>query len=80
MHVDFDGYLFMGKLTMPATLRLSNAEQEALRKKCIEINKLLVKQGLMPMKDSELAHKILEKSVPCVQVTQSGELVLECEL
>jgi len=70
----------MEQQKMPATLRLSNAEQEALRQKCIEINKLLVKQGRMPMKDSELAHKILEKSVPCAHVNQSGELVLELEV
>jgi len=70
----------MEQKVMPATLRLSNAEQEALRQKCIEINKLLVKQGMMPMRDSELAHKILEKSVPCVQVNQRGELILECEV
>ncbi|OCX95271.1 MAG: hypothetical protein BFD77_08020 [Pseudomonas sp. CO183] len=69
----------MDKLTMPATLRLSNAEQEALRQKCIEINKLLVKQGRMPLKDSELAHIILDKSVPCVQVNSMGEVVLELE-
>lgn len=69
----------MGQLTMPATLRLSNTEQEALRQKCIEINKLLVRQGRMPIKDSELAHFILENATPCVKVSASGELTLELE-
>ncbi|AOE88318.1 hypothetical protein THL1_6021 (plasmid) [Pseudomonas sp. TCU-HL1] len=50
----------MGNGTMPATLRLTATEQELLRKKCIEINKLLIKQGRQPIKDSELAHFLLE--------------------
>ncbi|AGA86724.1 MULTISPECIES: hypothetical protein [Stutzerimonas stutzeri subgroup] len=70
----------MGQLTMPATLRLSNTEQEALRQKCIEINKLLVRQGRMPIKDSELAHFILEKATPCAKVSASGDLTLELEV
>jgi len=69
----------MGQMTMPATLRLSNTEQEALRQKCIEINKLLIKQGRMPIKDSELAHFILENATPCAKVSASGELMLELE-
>lgn len=62
---------------MPATLRLTAAEQEALRKKCIEINKLLIKQGRQPIKDSELAHFLLEKSVGYVEVGESGDLILD---
>lgn len=67
----------MDQTKMPATIRLSNAEQEAIRQKCIEINKLLVKRGQTPMRDSELVHKILEKSVGCAQVDAEGEVVLE---
>lgn len=62
---------------MPKTLRLSEKEQEDLRKKCIEINKLLVKEGLQPLKDSELAHKILEKSITCVRVDKKGEIYFD---
>lgn len=62
---------------MPATLRLTNAEQELLRKKCIEINKLLIKQGRQPIRDSELAHFLLEKSVGYVEISESGELKLD---
>jgi len=69
----------MGQTKMPATIRLTNAEQEAIRQKCIEINKLLVKRGMPPIRDSELVHKILEKTVPYVQVGASGELVIEGE-
>lgn len=62
---------------MPKTLRLSDKEQEDLRKKSIEINKLLVKEGLQPLKDSELAHKILEKSITYVRVDKKGEIYLD---
>jgi len=67
----------IGSGTMPATLRLSNAEQELLRKKCIDINKLLIKQGAQPIKDSELAHFLIEKSVTYVEVGSDGVLTLE---
>lgn len=66
-----------GDGSMPATLRLTNAEQELLRRKCIEINKLLIKQGRQPIRDSELAHFLLEKSVGYVEISESGELKLD---
>lgn len=62
---------------MPATLRLTTAEQELLRKKCIDINKLLIKNGKQPLRDSELAHFLLVKSITYVEVSESGELRLE---
>jgi hypothetical protein len=64
---------------MPTNLRLTSAEQDELRKKAIEINKLLVKQGMQPLRDSELAHRILEKSIAYAEVTTSGEIVLSIE-
>jgi len=39
-----------------------------------------VKQGRMPIKDSELAHFILENATPCARVSASGELTLEMEV
>lgn len=62
---------------MPASLRLTSEEQESLRKKCVEINKLLIQRGKEPLKDSELAHKILELSTSYVKVNLSGEVYLE---
>jgi len=64
---------------MATNVRLTNAEQEAIRQKAIEINKLLIKKGLQPLRDSELVHKILEKSVPYARLTESGEVVIEVE-
>lgn len=64
---------------MATNVRLSNAEQEAIRQKAIEINKLLIKSGRQPLRDSELVHKILEKSVPYARLTDTGEIVIEAE-
>jgi hypothetical protein len=62
---------------MPVTIRLSPWEQEALRNKCIEINKLLIKKGQEPLKDSELAHKILEKSIGYTKLGVEGDIVID---
>lgn len=67
----------IGNGAMPATLRLTNDEQELLRKKCIEINKLLVRQGRQPIRDSELAHFLLSESISCVELGENGILSLE---
>jgi hypothetical protein len=60
-------------------VRLTQSEQEAIRQKAIEFNKLLIKQGRQPLRDSELVHKILEKSVPYARLTESGEIFIEAE-
>ncbi len=65
--------------SMATNVRLTNAEQEAIRQKAIEINKLLIKKGMQPLRDSELVHKILEKSVPYAKLNESGEIVIEKE-
>jgi hypothetical protein len=62
---------------MSKQLRLSESEQEAIREKAIEINKLLIKSGLPPLKDSELTHKILELSISYVKLNSAGELFLD---
>lgn len=64
---------------MPSTVRLSPTEQELIRKKCVEINKLLVKNGMEPVKDSEFVHKMLEKSVPYATIGKDGEIVLDID-
>lgn len=62
---------------MSKQLRLSESEQEAIREKAIEINKLLIKKGLPPLKDSELTHKILDLSIGYVKLNSEGELFLD---
>lgn len=62
---------------MATNVRLSDKEQEAIRKKCIEINKLLIKNNKEPLKDSEMVHKILELSITYVNVDTKGEIYLD---
>ncbi len=62
---------------MPSTLRLTDWEQEELRKKCTEINKLLIKEGKSPLKDSELAHEILKISIKQVKLDRNLNIYIE---
>ncbi|XLX38389.1 hypothetical protein ACK25U_11440 [Ectopseudomonas mendocina] len=64
---------------MPTNIRLTLGEQEALRKKAIEINKELVKRGQQPLKDSELVHAFLEQAIASLEVTASGQVVMHVE-
>ena len=62
---------------MVTAVRLTTDEQELLRKKCIEINKLLIKANQMPLRESELIHKILEKTIGYVDVNNKGEVIID---
>lgn len=64
---------------MPTNIRLSQGEQEALRKKAVEINKELVKRGMQPLKDSELVHSFLERAIASLEVSASGAITLHIE-
>lgn len=55
-------------------LRIKEAQSEKLRNKCIEINKLLISMNKEPMKDSEIAHKILDMGLKNLFVNKYGEL------
>ena len=66
----------MRQTTMPTNVRLTQGEQEALRRKAVEINKELVKRGLQPMKDSELVHAFLEQAINALELTASGAVVI----
>lgn len=59
---------------MAITVRMSDKEQEMLRKKCIELNKLLINRNLMPIKESELVHIILEQCINETELTTSGQI------
>lgn len=62
---------------VPTTIRLNTEEQELIRKKSIEINKMLIKTGQEPLKDSEIVHKILALSVPYAAVGRDGNVMLD---
>lgn len=62
---------------MAITVRLNDKEQEMLRKKCIELNKALINKGLMPIKDSELVHIVLDQCIEAVELSASGKIVVK---
>lgn len=62
---------------MPSTLRLTDWEQEELRKKCTEFNKLLIKEGKEPLKDSELAHVLLKIAIKSARLNRSSQIYIE---
>lgn len=62
---------------MPSTLRLTEWEQDELRKKCTEFNKLLIKEGKEPLKDSELAHELLKISIKSARLNRSNKIYIE---
>lgn len=55
-------------------LRIKEVQSENLRKKCIEINKILISMNKEPLKDSEIAHKILDIGIKSIFVNKYGEL------
>lgn len=61
---------------MAVTVRLSDKEQDMIRKKAVEINQTLIKKGLQPLRDSQLIHEILEMTIPKLEVTESGKIII----
>lgn len=62
---------------MTTNVRLSNKERELIREKCVEINKILIKNNKEPLKDSEMVHAILELAIKHVEVKPSGEIYID---
>jgi len=61
---------------MAVTVRLNDTEQERLRRKAIELNKVLINRGLEPIKDSELVHRILDQTIESAEISSSGEIII----
>lgn len=67
----------MSEESQPMQLRLTKDEQELLRKKSIEINNILMKNGQRPLDDPKLLHRILEKSIPYARVSIDGVITID---
>lgn len=61
---------------MVKTVRLTKNEQELLFRTAVNLNRELVRIGKMPVKESELVHKILEQTLKLgeLEITRSGEI------
>lgn len=62
---------------MSKTVRLTDSEQEAVRKKAVAINKKLMEKNKQPLKDSEVVHAVIELALEKLNVGSSGNLILE---
>lgn len=60
-------------LDMVQSVRLNEQEQEALRKKAVELNKVLIQKGQQPLRDSELVHILIEEGLDLIEVGNSGK-------
>lgn len=61
---------------MVKSVRLNEREQEMLRKKAVELNKLLIQKGQQPIRDSELVHVLIEQGIELIEITNSGNIVV----
>jgi len=68
--------LIRKKTEMAQMLRLNEKEKELLRNKAVEINKVLINKKLEPVKDTELAHIVLEQGIDLIEITESGKLII----
>lgn len=66
LNVDF------GMNKMVQSVRINEQEQEMLRKKAVELNKVLIQKGEQPLRDSELIHILVEEGLELLEVSNSG--------
>lgn len=64
------------KSEMVQSVRLNDIEQEKLRKKAVELNKVLIQKGQQPVRDSELVHILIEEGIELIEINNSGKLTI----
>ena len=65
-------------IKMPQTVKLNSWEQEALEERFNLVNKKLIMKGFKPLKsESEIVHKILEMTINKVNITESGNIIID---
>lgn len=61
---------------MVQSVRLNDKEQEILRRKAVELNKVLIQKGEQPVRDSELVHILIEQGIELIEVGNSGNVII----
>jgi hypothetical protein len=61
---------------MAKTVRLSDEEQELIRKKAVILNKKLMDKNKQPLRDSELVHAVIQLALDKIEVGNSGNLII----
>lgn len=62
---------------MAATLRLTKEEQKKAELKCREINKILIKNEMSPLKESELLHLVISIGLDRLKIDKKGKTSIE---
>jgi hypothetical protein len=76
IHVSFSTITHLDILEMVQSVRLNDQEQELLRKKAVELNKVLIQKGQQPLRDSELVHILIEEGLDLIEVGNSGKAII----
>jgi hypothetical protein len=76
LHVSFSTIMHLDVLEMVQSVRLNDQEQEMLRKKAVELNKVLIQKGQQPLRDSELVHILIEEGLELIEVGSSGKAII----
>jgi hypothetical protein len=59
---------------MVQSVRINDQEQEMLRKKAVELNKMLIQKGQQPLRDSELIHILIDQGLDLLEVGTTGNV------
>lgn len=61
---------------MVQSVRLNDEEQELIRKKAVELNKILIQKRQQPLRDSELIHILIKEGLELIEVGTSGNIII----
>ena len=60
--------------SMVKSERINDEEQELLKKKAVELNKVLIQKGQQPLRDSEIVHILIDEGLELLEVGNSGQV------
>lgn len=61
------------------SLRIKEEQEESIRRLAINANKKLIHLGREPLKDSELAHILLNEAIKRAYIGDDGEITIKNE-
>ncbi len=62
---------------MSKMFRLTKTEEKDIQDKCVDFNKILINNNMIPVKDSELLHAILSLVMKRTKINKDGEIYIE---
>lgn len=59
------------------SLRIKEDQEEKIRQLAVLVNKKLIQLGMEQLKDSEVAHRLLNEAIGRAYVTTDGQLIVK---